>query len=115
MADAQFDTIECKNLLIKDKDGEPKIQLSVGDNGGQVFIEDKDGKGGGIALSFDVGIPTISILDRNGKLGITLAVDAHGGFIHVSGQDGKIKHMLFVENGRGKMLKGSDVLNHMHD
>ena len=107
------DDIECRTLSIvgDNTDGEPRVHLSVDKNGGRVDIVDIKGQGGGMSLSFDMGIPVINLLDKNANLGLTLAVHLEGGMIEVIGTDRKVKLLLFVENGEGKLIAGSDVLN----
>ena len=107
------DDVECRTLSIigDDTDGEPRVHLSVDKNGGRVDIADISGQGGGMSLCFDMGIPVINLLDKNANLGLTLAVHLEGGMIQVIGTDGKVKLLLFVENGEGKIVSGSGVLS----
>ena len=103
--------VECRTLSVVGDDGEPRVHLSVNENGGRVDIADIKGDGGGMFLCFDFGMPVINMLDRNANLGLTLAIDLEGGLIQVIDTDRKVKHLLYIENGEGKMLSGADVLN----
>ena len=103
--------VECRTLSVLGDDGVTRVHLSVDENGGRVDIADIKGEGGGMSLCFDFGMPVINMLDKNANLGLTLAIDLEGGLIQVIGSDRKVKHLLFIENGEGKMLSGIDVLD----
>ena len=111
METTSFEHIECKSISIVDEERNARVHISTDDNGGRITIVDKQEAGGGFTLCFDPGQPAMTILDKDGKLCFFVTVDVEGGLLNILGKDGKTKIILFVENGRGKIVSGEDVYN----
>ena len=105
-----FERIQSKSLEIVDNDGIARVQITADQNGGRIDVVSTHETGCGISVSFDTGQPCIAILDKDGTLGMTLTVNDEGGYVGIGGKDRKAKLLLFVEDGRGRIEVGEDLL-----
>lgn len=133
--DAEFGTISCSSILLKDLDGtiyggmyilnnrgllymdrkgnSGRVSVSVDEHGGYVQVRDKDNKMAGISSDETGGL--VEVFDKNGERKAHMKADGDGGEVAVYGESGAGAIMRVKEHGGAFSMygKGNDQVRAM--
>ena len=102
--------IVCRSITIVNDDGKPCIKLFSDENGGKIMLSDfTSEKFSGISIGFLESKDPVINFYKDGNFSLGIGILLGGGLLQIRGDDAKVKHLLYVDGDRGKILSGNDV------
>ena len=102
--------IVCRSITIVNDDEKPCIKLFTDETGGRITLSDfTDEKFSGISIGFLESKDPVINFFKDGNFSLGIGILLGGGLLQIRGADAKVKHLLYVDGDRGKILSGNDV------